>query len=121
MNRRLDRSFVIMIWHIIRVGLGKGWCFMKKATTYDVKIEQFDKRGRGKGAVWRENKKGNIGKLSLTIPYTIPGEEVTVTVADPFKKRLETKADTIIKEHGDRIDAACPHFGVCGGCSWQHM
>ena len=94
---------------------------MKKAATYDVKIDEFDKRGKGKATVWRENKKGNVGKLSLTIPYTIPGEKVTVTVADSFKKRWETKADEIVKKHEDRIEPACPHFGTCGGCTWQHI
>lgn len=94
---------------------------MEKVATYEVKIEQFDKRGRGKGTVWRENKKGNMGKLSLTVPYTIPGEKVEVTVPDRFKRRWETKADKVIDEHDDRIKPACPHFGLCGGCSWQHI
>lgn len=88
--------------------------------TFNVRVERLDKRGQGQGVVWRENKKGNIGKLKLTIPYTIPGEEVQVTVAEPLKRRWKTRLDEIITKHPDRVEAPCPHFEKCGGCSWQH-
>lgn len=88
--------------------------------TYMVNIKKLDPRGSGQAVVWRENKKGNIGKLKLTIPYTLPGEEVEVTVEQPLKRRWRSKADRIVEAHEDRVEAPCPHFEKCGGCTWQH-
>lgn len=92
----------------------------KQKQTYHVKIDHLDDRGRGKGVVWRENKKGHKSKLRLTVPYTLPGERVKVTVDQPLKRRWRTTADEVIVKHPDRIPAKCPHFGTCGGCVWQH-
>lgn len=88
--------------------------------TYTVDIERLDKQGFGQGVVWRENEKGNLSKLKLTIPYTIPGEKVRVTVEQPYKRRWKTKAEDILVKSEERVDAKCPHFGRCGGCVWQH-
>ena len=51
----------------------------------------------------------------------IPGDIVSVTVQKKRRRHLEGKVSNIIKASPDRIEAVCDHFGVCGGCSWQHM
>jgi 23S rRNA (uracil1939-C5)-methyltransferase len=51
----------------------------------------------------------------------IPGDIVGVTVQKRRRRHLEGKVSNIIKASPDRIEAVCDHFGVCGGCSWQHM
>lgn len=91
-----------------------------KGETFTVDIHRLDDRGAGQAVVWRKNEKGNERKLKLTIPYTLPGEKVRVTVEQPEKRRWRSKADEIVEEHPERITARCPHFGVCGGCTWQH-
>lgn len=88
--------------------------------TFIAEIHQLDKKGAGQAVVWRENKAGNIGKLRLTVPYTLPGEKVSVTVEQPLKRRWRSKADEILERHPERIGADCPHFELCGGCVWQH-
>lgn len=62
--------------------------------TLVTEIRQFDKKGSGQAVVWRENEQGNSKKLRLTIPQTLPGEKVEVTVdkpenveEEPFYKR----------------------------------
>src|SRR3954469_4808625 len=54
----------------------------------------------------------------LHVPYTLPGETVTVDDWDghPDRRRLLT----VDVASGERITAICPHFGVCGGCGLQH-
>src|SRR5699024_3343464 len=83
-------------------------------------IHRLDDKGAGQAVVWRKNEKGNERKLKLTIPYTLPGEKVSVTVEQPHKRRWKSKADKLIETHPERIEARCPHFEKCGGCVWQH-
>nr|TXF81439.1 23S rRNA (uracil(1939)-C(5))-methyltransferase RlmD [Alkalicoccus halolimnae] len=58
--------------------------------------------------------------MKLTIPQTLPGEEVLVTVPTRKLKRWRTYADEIVTTHEERIVPPCPHFVKCGGCVWQH-
>lgn len=88
--------------------------------TFVTEIQRLDPKGFGRSVVWRENELGNKKKLRLTIPYTLPGETVKVTVAEPHRRRWKTKANEIIETHSQRVEAPCPHFEICGGCTWQH-
>ncbi|MBB5171923.1 23S rRNA (uracil1939-C5)-methyltransferase [Texcoconibacillus texcoconensis] len=90
------------------------------AETMNAKIHALDHKGSGRAEVWRENDKGNLKKLRLTIPQTLPGEEVCVTVDQPTKKSWRTMPDEILTTHKERVDPPCPHFKKCGGCVWQH-
>ena len=41
-----------------------------------------------------------------------------------YKKRknyFEGRLEKLISPSVDRISAKCSHFGVCGGCQWQHL
>ncbi|PRO64735.1 23S rRNA (uracil(1939)-C(5))-methyltransferase RlmD [Alkalicoccus urumqiensis] len=88
--------------------------------TYEVVINDLDRKGSGRGAVWRDPGTGNKKKLKLTVPLTLPGETVQVTVDHPWKKRWWTRPDQILTKNKERTEAPCPHFTRCGGCAWQH-
>jgi 23S rRNA (uracil1939-C5)-methyltransferase len=52
------------------------------------------------------------------VPYTLPGEVVTVeAVAGHPDRRILDHVDTPSPE---RVTPVCKHFGVCGGCALQH-
>jgi len=85
-----------------------------------VDIDRLDEKGSGQAVVWRENELGNKKKLKLTIPQTLPGEKVRVTVDQPDRKRRRAMPEEIIEMDSNRIGPACPHFEKCGGCVWQH-
>jgi len=87
--------------------------------TFEVTIDKLNDRGVGMTSIRRENKRGKVKKEKITIPYTLPGEEVKATLLPPYKKKI-ARLDEIKEAHPDRIDPACPHFGRCGGCTWQH-
>lgn len=91
-----------------------------KPETMVVTIEDLDQKGSGQAVVWRENELGNPKKLRLTIPQTLPGEKVEVTVDQPDRRRRKAMPDEILEAHSERIPAPCPHFERCGGCVWQH-
>ncbi len=55
------------------------------------------------------------------VPMLIPGDVVDIRVR---KKRRKFMEGTVIRFHEyspDRIAPQCVHFGVCGGCKWQHL
>ncbi|WP_430340955.1 23S rRNA (uracil(1939)-C(5))-methyltransferase RlmD [Rossellomorea vietnamensis] len=83
-------------------------------------IEELDQKGSGQAVIWRENELGNPKKLKLTIPQTLLGEKVKVTVDQPERRRRKVMADEILEPNPERISPPCPHFDRCGGCVWQH-
>ena len=55
------------------------------------------------------------------VPMLIPGDVVDIRVKKKRRKYLE---GTVVRFHEyspDRIVPKCSHFGVCGGCKWQHL
>ncbi len=57
----------------------------------------------------------------VEVPFTMPGDKV---VAQLLKKRggvYQSKLDQIITPSPERQTAKCIHFGMCGGCRWQHI
>jgi 23S rRNA (uracil1939-C5)-methyltransferase len=77
-----------------------------------VLIESLDREGRGIARV--------EGK-AIFIEGGLPGERVSYAT---YKKKpnYEMASATAIHEpSGARVIPRCPHFGVCGGCSMQHL
>ncbi|KPL60343.1 SAM-dependent methyltransferase [Rossellomorea vietnamensis] len=91
-----------------------------KPETMVATIEELDQKGSGQAVIWRENELGNPKKLKLTIPQTLLGEKVKVTVDQPERRRRKVMADEILEPNPERISPPCPHFDRCGGCVWQH-
>ncbi len=62
-----------------------------------------------------------VDKLVIFVPMLIPGDIVDIQVIKKRKKYLEGR---VVKFHvysADRIKPKCAHFGICGGCKWQHL
>ncbi len=51
----------------------------------------------------------------------VPGDVVDVQVNRKKKGVLFGYATAIRHYSIDRVGAFCPHFGLCGGCKWQHL
>lgn len=66
-----------------------------------------------------------IGKLPdgrvVFIPYALPGERVRVSLVDEKPHLVRAKLLEVIEPSDERISPRCPHFGLCGGCHYQHM
>jgi len=58
---------------------------------------------------------------TVFVPYVLPGEEVRATVRTRKKKLVHANLVEVQKAAALRIAAKCPHFGVCGGCHYQHI
>lgn len=58
---------------------------------------------------------------AVFIDGALPGEEVSFVYTLIKRDFAEGRADQILSPSPERIAPRCPHFGVCGGCSLQHL
>ncbi len=60
------------------------------------------------------------GKVTF-IEGALPGERVTFQLTNSRKSFDEGKLIEVLEASDDRVEAKCVHYGVCGGCSMQHL
>jgi 23S rRNA (uracil1939-C5)-methyltransferase len=58
---------------------------------------------------------------TVFVPYVLPGEQVRASVRTKKKKLIHANLLEVQQASPLRIAAHCPHFGVCGGCHYQHI
>ncbi len=58
---------------------------------------------------------------AVFIPFTLPGEAITLEAVERRKKWIRGRAIDILEPSSDRVGSSCPHFGICGGCHYQHI
>lgn len=58
---------------------------------------------------------------TVFVPYVLPGEQVRAAIRTRKKKLIHTSLLSIERPSPARIAPPCPHFGVCGGCHYQHI
>jgi 23S rRNA (uracil1939-C5)-methyltransferase len=57
---------------------------------------------------------------AIFVPFTLPGELVEAHVTDDRKSYASAELDAVLEASPQRAQAACPYFGACGGCHYQH-
>jgi 23S rRNA (uracil1939-C5)-methyltransferase len=62
-----------------------------------------------------------VDNLVVFVPMLIPGDVVDIRVVRKRKKFLEGRVIRFHEYSSDRIEPRCSHFGICGGCKWQHL
>jgi 23S rRNA (uracil1939-C5)-methyltransferase len=62
-----------------------------------------------------------IDNQVVFVPMLIPGDIVDIQVRKKRKKYMEGTAVRFHAYSPDRIKPRCRHFGICGGCKWQHL
>ncbi|NJK87517.1 MAG: class I SAM-dependent RNA methyltransferase [Bacteroidales bacterium] len=66
----------------------------------------------------------SLGKhegMVVFVPQVIPGDVVDVQINQKKKRYMEGYVVNYHKFSDLRIKPFCEHFGVCGGCKWQHL
>jgi 23S rRNA (uracil1939-C5)-methyltransferase len=51
----------------------------------------------------------------------VPGDTVEAEVTEDHGRFVRAKTVCVVESSVDRVEPRCPYFGVCGGCSWQHV
>lgn len=62
-----------------------------------------------------------VNDMVVFIPYGAPGDVVNVKLDKKKKNFAEGHIDRLISPSTIRVTPPCEHFGVCGGCKWQHL
>ena len=78
----------------------------------DVTIESLGHDGRGVT---------HIDGKAVFIDGALPGEVVSFEYLTTRKKFDEGRVLEVQQASPDRVEPGCQHFGLCGGCTLQHM
>jgi 23S rRNA (uracil1939-C5)-methyltransferase len=62
-----------------------------------------------------------VNGLVIFLEGCAPGDLVNARLTKIKSSFLEGKVTNIVEYAPDRTDPFCIHFGLCGGCSWQHI
>jgi 23S rRNA (uracil1939-C5)-methyltransferase len=58
---------------------------------------------------------------TVFVPFVLPAERVSATPVEQKKKFIRARVDRMLEPSPDRAAPPCPHFGICGGCNYQHI
>jgi 23S rRNA (uracil1939-C5)-methyltransferase len=58
---------------------------------------------------------------TVFVPFVLPSERAAITPAEQKKKFIRARLERVLDASPERIAPRCPHFGVCGGCDYQHI
>jgi 23S rRNA (uracil1939-C5)-methyltransferase len=61
------------------------------------------------------------GKVVMIKGHVLPGETVEVAIENEKKDYLAASAVKILEPSPRRLTPPCEYYGVCGGCSFQHV
>ena len=75
-------------------------------------IESLDHEGRGVA---------HVDGKAIFIEGALPGERVEYSSYRKKPSYEKAQVVRIIKAASQRVTPRCPHFGMCGGCSMQHL
>jgi 23S rRNA (uracil1939-C5)-methyltransferase len=64
---------------------------------------------------------GRVDDFVIFIEGAVPGDVVTARVLRTKKNYAEARVVAVEQPSPFRVQPRCKHFGVCGGCRWQHV
>ena len=85
---------------------------MKKGQIYEGYVERLD--FPNKGIV-------RCGDEIVVVKNTLPGQRISFMVNKKRKGKAEGRLLEVLERAEGEIESPCPHFGACGGCSYQRL
>ena len=58
---------------------------------------------------------------TVFVPFVLPAERISAAAIEQKKKFVRARIERVLEPAPGRAAAPCPHFGICGGCHYQHM
>ncbi len=59
--------------------------------------------------------------MVVFVPFAAPGDVCKLQITKKRKKIAQGKIVELVTPGPDRRIPQCDHFGICGGCKWQHV
>ena len=85
---------------------------MKKGQIFEGIVEKVE--FPNKGMVRVEDRQ-------VVVKNTLPGQKVRFALQKLRKGKCEGRLLEILEHAEQEVEAACPHFGDCGGCTYQNL
>ena len=57
---------------------------------------------------------------AVFVPFVLPGEQIEASLIEQKPGFARAKVEAIVTPSPHRVAPACPYFGQCGGCHYQH-
>lgn len=67
------------------------------------------------------NSLARVDDMVVFVPYGAPGDIVDIQITKKRKSYAEGRIVRLIQPGAVRVEPRCSHFGICGGCRWQHI
>ena len=67
------------------------------------------------------NAVARVDGMVVFVPFAVPGDVVDIQLTKKKKNYAEGRVVQFHSLSDQRVDARCPHFGICGGCKWQTL
>lgn len=87
---------------------------MKKGQVYEGRIETVEFPNKGKIYLPEEEK-------TVIVKNGVPGQKVRFSVNKIRKGKAEGRILEVLEPSEKEIAPCCPHFGQCGGCTYQNL
>lgn len=62
-----------------------------------------------------------VGGLVVFVDRALPGQRLKVQITRRHRRYLEARILEVLEQSPHFTPPFCRHFGVCGGCHWQHL
>ena len=85
----------------------------------DIRIESVAAEGKSLARV--RLRPDDESPIVVFIPYGAPGDLADVQIDRKKHSFAEGHITRLIEPSADRVEPKCAHFGICGGCKWQHL
>ena len=82
------------------------------AAAEPAEIESLDQEGRGVT---------HVGGKAVFVDGALPGEQVSFRRTRRQRRHDEGEVVEVLRAAPERVAPRCRHFGICGGCSLQHL
>lgn len=86
----------------------------KKIEPFTTELRLLDAATDGRAVARHENQ-------VVFVEGGVPGDLAEVHIFRTEKKLLVGRVTRLIEPSPQRVEAACQHHALCGGCKWQHL
>ena len=66
-----------------------------------------------------------LGRLpegrAVFVPFALPGEKVRIRLVEEKQRYARAELLEVLESSPERSEPLCVHFGLCGGCHYQHL